>query len=116
MLKDFYAKVQKLNGDKLPSLPLSLHGGDESLIQGHGLINDLMGADHEHIDLNVFDKLKERHKNLIENNQNGRQLAANNKRYLKQCEFFNEKKVEASKIDVSILMLLNANLAASKNK
>jgi hypothetical protein len=111
MLKDFYSKVQKLNGDKLPALPLPNHfNRDESLIEENanpsaGLINDLMGGNHEHIDLNVFERVKERHKNLIANNQNGRQMAANNKRYLKQCEFFNEKKAEASQIDVSFFFL-----------
>ena len=58
----------------------------------------------DQIDLNIFDRLKDRHRNLILNNLNNnnkQQLATSNKRYLKQCEFFSEKKAEASQIDVS---------------
>jgi hypothetical protein len=83
--------VQKLNGvggggDTLPKWPLldTLNNNNN----GNGLF------DHRN-DINLLERIKDNHKNLLLNiqNNNNNRIA---KRYLKQCEFFNENKYDAS--------------------
>ena len=105
-LKEFYAKVQKLNGDKLPKLPdinnnanandLLLHPND------NGLFGNQQQQQQHQDDINLLERIKDNHKNLLNkiqnnnNNNNNRLTSPLDKRYLKQCEFFNEKKYDAS--------------------
>ncbi len=106
-LKEFYAKVQKLNGDKLPKLPdinnnanandLLLHPND------NGLFGNQQQQQQHQNDINLLERIKDNHKNLLNkiqnnnnNNINNRLTSPIDKRYLKQCEFYNEKKNDAS--------------------
>jgi hypothetical protein len=118
-LKEFYAKVQTLNGDTLPKLPDTLDhlNANEMLHPGiHN--NDLFdNNNNNNNDINLLERIKDNHKNLLLNiDNNNNKIAINNnnnrltvdKRYLKQCDFYNEKKYDtsassstSSQIDVS---------------
>ncbi len=121
-LKEFYAKVQKLNGDKLPKLPDINNNANANDLLLHPNDNGLFGNQQQHqqhqYDINLLERIKDNHKNLlnkiqnnnINNNNNNRLTSPLDKRYLKQCEFYNEKKYDASsstssssQIDVSRL-------------
>ena len=103
-LKEFYAKVQKLNGDELPKLPdISLNNSSNSDLL-HPNDNVLFGnqqQQQQQDDINLLEHIKDNHKNLlnkIQNNNNINNILRSpiDKRYLKQCEFYNEKKYDAS--------------------
>jgi hypothetical protein len=100
-LKDFYAKVQKLNGDKLPKLPdipLTINNNANDLLL-HPNDNGLFGNQQQQDDINLLERIKDNHTNLLNkiqnnnNNINNRLTSPIDKRYLKQCEFYNEKKI-----------------------
>jgi len=101
-LKDFYAKVQKLNGDKLPKLPdipLNINNNANDLLL-HPNDNGLFGNQQQQDDINLLERIKDNHTNLLNkiqnnnnNNINNRLTSPIDKRYLKQCEFYNEKKI-----------------------
>jgi len=109
-LKDFYAKVQKLNGDKLPKLPdipLNINNNANDLLL-HPNDNGLFGNQQQQDDINLLERIKDNHTNLLNkiqnnnnNNINNRLTSPIDKRYLKQCEFYNEKKYDASSSSTS---------------
>jgi len=105
-LKEFYAKVQKLNGDRLPKLPhIALNNNNNNYLLLHPNDNGLFGNQQQQqqhqYDINLLERIKDNHKNLLNkiqnnNNINNRLTSPLDKRYLKQCEFFNEKWYDAS--------------------
>ncbi len=105
-LKEFYAKVQKLNGDKLPKLPdIALNNNNANDLLLHPNDNGPFGNQQQQQhqdDINLLERIKDNHKNLLNKiqnnniNNNNRLTAPIDKRYLEQCEFYTEKKYDAS--------------------
>ena len=97
-LKEFYMKMHKSSSNMS--------------VNNFGLFPDTNNQDDDHLilppaeinnHLNILDHLKNGHENILSNlnynnNNKGRQ-----KSYVKQCEFFSEKKAPTSEIDVLYL-------------
>ena len=102
-------KCKSSSGDtscpKLPDIALNPNVNDLLLHP-----NDIGLFDNrQQDDINLLERIKDNHKSLLNkihnnnnnNNPNNRLTSSIDKRYLKQCEFYNEEKYDASALSSS---------------